>query len=412
MMATNEKTCCRSVLSAVWVGATFFNALVYSAETPKTNSLPDEYTPDPGERTHLWQHGELALKSWSSLNPHIVHEPESEYPFKMWYYAWKGWGVDANPGYPGCDANFFARSKDLKDWQVWGGKHHWVSWDKLDLWEPVTTIPDMPSFYNNHDNGDPSVVRHNGRYYMVYSAAGWNIGGKEYGKKFIICVMAAESDDGINWTKSKEPILIWNPQIGKMTRRKFPGPGPYYGGYACPSLMRDQERWKVWFQYGMDFDLGYAENSGDFLDPNSWDILNKDDRPQLHAWPNPDITKVDNVYYGYTEVNLNEHGWEWVSRGGREAPWLFCEAVSENGKDWQVLGWIRPREGIHHYQVPEAFSIRENGQTWIYLFYSVPVAGKDPYDFRNRYIHYMKRPVDPAKDLALAKSMKIRSANP
>ena len=154
----------------------------------------------------------------------------------------------------------------------------------------------------------------------------------------------------------------------------------------------------------MDFDLGYAENTGDFLDPNSWKILNKDENPQIHAWPNPDVIKVCNKYYAYTEVSLKEHGFEWISRGERKEPWLICEAVSDDGIRWKVLGWIRPRKDAHHYQVPEAFFMEEKGEKWIYLFYSIPVAG-EPYDFRNRRICYMRRRVS-EKELGMSISGK------
>jgi hypothetical protein len=49
-------------------------------------------------------------------NPCVVRVPDDDYPFRMWLFGWAA--EEGNPGYPGYDAIFCARSKDLKRWEV------------------------------------------------------------------------------------------------------------------------------------------------------------------------------------------------------------------------------------------------------------------------------------------------------
>ena len=75
-----------------------------------------------------------------------------------------------NKGYPGCDAIFHARSKDLKKWEVYSGEDRWNTTMDPKLWVPVITADNKP--YDDWHVGDPSVVYKDGRFYMAFSATG------------------------------------------------------------------------------------------------------------------------------------------------------------------------------------------------------------------------------------------------
>ena len=49
-------------------------------------------------------------------NPCVV-ETGGEYRFRMWLFGWAA--GHGNPGVPGCDAIFHARSRDLRRWEVY-----------------------------------------------------------------------------------------------------------------------------------------------------------------------------------------------------------------------------------------------------------------------------------------------------
>ena len=188
------------------------------------------------ERTGLWTDGKIVLEGFHNMyNPHIVREPGEDHPFKIWFFGWAA--EDCNPGYPGCDAIYHARAKDLNHWEVFAGRRGWDSSMNPRMWVPVLTARDL--FYDQWHNGDPSVVHLDGRYHMVYTSTGWNKGGKALQEEWhLSCIMGAVSDDGVNWERSDEPLLIWGPEVGKKNYASYPGPGEYYGSYARPSLMR------------------------------------------------------------------------------------------------------------------------------------------------------------------------------
>ena len=100
--------------------------------------------------------------------PCVVEIPGQDYRYKMWFF---GWAVGVgNKGYPGCDAIFHARSKDLKKWEVYSGEGRWDDTMNPKLWVPVITADNKP--YDAWHNGDPSVVCKDGRFYMAFTATG------------------------------------------------------------------------------------------------------------------------------------------------------------------------------------------------------------------------------------------------
>ena len=65
------------------------------------------------------------------------------------------------------------------------------------------------TWYEAWHIGDPSVVQKDGKFYMAYSATSKSFGEVVgYPATIIQCVMGAVSDDGVNWQKTSQPLLI------------------------------------------------------------------------------------------------------------------------------------------------------------------------------------------------------------
>jgi hypothetical protein len=195
--------------------------------------------------------------------------------------------------------------------------------------------------------------------------------------------MGATSPDGIHWTKTKRPILIYRPEIGAQGVGEIGA--TMFGMYHRPSLMFDQGKWRCWFDYisGSSLALGYAEcPEGSFADPSAWSVVRAGDKPLLENFPNPDVIRVGNHYYAYSDSGGYGSG-GWPSRH-------ICEAVSSDGIDWHVLGHIPPEPDVPATHIPEALVLEENGKTKIVVFYACQVGG-EPYDYRYDRIRYMWR---------------------
>ncbi len=124
----------------------------------------------PDQNFGKWERAkEDLLWGFSNMYQPCVREiPGEEYRYKMWFF---GWAVGiGNKGYPGCDAIFHTRSKDLKKWEVYSGEGRWDATMNPKLWVPVITAANKP--YDDWHNGDPSVVYKDGQFFMAYSATG------------------------------------------------------------------------------------------------------------------------------------------------------------------------------------------------------------------------------------------------
>ncbi len=344
-------------------------------------------------------------------NARIIHNPEdTDYPFKMWFFGYAA--EEHNPGYPGGDAIYFARAATLDAWEVYAGNDKWVKTEWIKDGDSETLTPAWPSPYDfvpvlapdpdafdNMASGDPSVVYYDGMYSMAYSGVRFDVRPDDEGHDRLYlmdCVMGAVSVDGIHWERSKAPILIWpgeyeNPW--EIVDGKLPEtpPDAYYGRYHRPTLLRDNDRWKLWFDYfhpGTFVSLGYAENTGDFLNPSHWTVLRADDKPLLKDWPNPSIVRINDTYYAFSDApNYPPE----MGGDGRQ----LTMATSPDGISWTVQGHIRPH-GKASSHVPEALLLESDESTFLYLFYSwKPERISDaPWDFRYKEIRYMRKPVD------------------
>jgi hypothetical protein len=74
----------------------------------------------------------------------------------------------------------------------------------------------------------------------------------------------------------------------------------------------------------------------------------------------------------------------WASR-------QIAEAVSSDGINWKVTGYLDPDSDTPADQVPEAFVMHQkDGRDKIYVFYACQIGG-NPYDYQYDRIRYMWR---------------------
>lgn len=346
----------------------------------------------------------------------VVKVDDADYPYRMYFFGWAA--SFTNQGWPGADAIFLARGKNIDEWEIWSSdddyteryralrgadatpsydvevlktmEYYWDTEMDPQKWSPII-FADLNTYYDNWHNGDPSVVIKDGTYYMAYSGYGTDLDGVIGGADGdLSVVMGATSEDGIFWTKSEEPILIWEDEIGRD--EPFTGSGrdyavrPFYGVYHRPSMIWDEEagRFKIWFDYISDYrpgvactmSMGYAENAGDPMKKADWNILKKDGDPALYAFPNPDVEKIGDLYYAVGDPNGADHGIQsdriptsgWNSR-------QVVEAMSPDGINWTVTGYIEPDDDTQANQIPTLYY--EDGI--LVLFYSPQVGNtRDP----------------------------------
>lgn len=138
--------------------------LVCGAEVvPPDNGYDREVqAPNVWERDQknlLWNFGNM-------YQPCVREVPDKEYPFRMWFFGWAS--EDCNPGFPGCDSIYLARSNDLQAWEVYAKEGKWDKEMNPKKWVPVLAA-DEKTEYGSWHIGDPSVVLKDGTYYMAYT---------------------------------------------------------------------------------------------------------------------------------------------------------------------------------------------------------------------------------------------------
>lgn len=308
----------------------------------------------------------------------IKNTSDTNFPYKMWIFG--SASVDGN------DKIYAGRATSIDGpWQVYQGNQQWDTTMTPSLWVPVMTAGSTN--YDNIHNGDPSVVLQNGTYYMAFSSVGIEYKQDPDGvfRNYIRnCVMGATSTDGISWTKSAAPILIWNREyIEGWDATK--GAAPSYGGYHRPSLIYDSAagKWKLWFDYfhpGYFLTTGYAENAGDFMSSSAWNILRNDDNPVMTNWVNPNVVMSGGTYYAFADPQ---------GFGGTLGPHRrIAMQTSTDGLNWSFQGFLSPELGKQGAHVPEAYVENINGTNYLYVFYSREPE-TNPYDPRYKSIRYL-----------------------
>jgi hypothetical protein len=311
------------------------------------------------------------LTNFENMYQPCVVEVGGEWRYRMWFF---GWAADVgNSTLPGCDAIFCARSRDLKQWEVYAGGDQWDATMDPKRWAAVVHASER--WYDCWHNGDPSVVLKDGKFFMAYSAtskAFAPVAG--YPSGMVLCVMGATSGDGIHWRKTDAPLLI----RAKDTATPRPT-SDRIGDFHRPCLRWDNGRWRLWFDYalpGRGICMGYAENKGEFTKRGGFRIRHNLKKPLLANWPNPEVIKVGARYHSFADPG----GWPlkpglppgakgWATR-------QLCEAVSDDGLSWKRLDFIPPDDDADACQVPQALVTELDGRRWLYPFYATQIGSR------------------------------------
>ncbi|TSC86911.1 MAG: hypothetical protein G01um10148_16 [Parcubacteria group bacterium Gr01-1014_8] len=352
--------------------------------------------------TSQWNRGTTLLSNFLNLyNGHIIRDvSDASYPYKMWFMGWAAYTCN-NPGgfTPGtpCDAIFYARSANGLSWQVYkgdsGGTPQYDTTMTASLWKPVITAGS--TYYDGVHNGDPSVVKIGADYYMVYSATGNDLDGKASGQagdtdQDFQGIMAAVSTDGIHWQKATKPYFVSPTEAGKQDNLNG-------NMYHRPSLMYENGKFRMWFDYWNTTGglvMGYAElplaspTQSAFL-AGTFTGVNVGDNPQMYAFPNPDVIKVNSTYYAYGDPPQQYDQ-------ATQDPWQarkITEATSPDGIHWTTQGYVDAESGCAANHVPEAYYYDGT----IYVTTGCQKGGT-PYDFQYKEIRRMSKqlsaPVD------------------
>ncbi len=387
--------------------------------------IPNPVKPALLDNDATWIRSEKNVLSgfYSMYQPEVIYTEDKEYPYRMWFM---GWAQNANNdkqilldgtvynGYPGGDAIFLARSKDLDSWQVYSrkqngtGEQYWDSAEKTADWYPVLTCQDV--WYDDFHVGDPSIVYQNGTYFMAYSAMGTDKPDTTYSyvwQDAAYCIMGAVSNDGIHWARSKEPLLIWEGEYGideNVTRSA--SNDTYFGMYQRPSLMYENGRWKMWFDYwagynsGNGTSIGYAENTEDFLDSSDWDKKTTDTKPLLSQCVDLDVVKINGAYFGYGDPFISAFRVNDPEIKRESAAWSLRQIVefqSPDGLSWTATGYFRPDTGYPADQIPQVFL--DHQQNRVCIFYATQRGTREggAYDWRWDTLRYMYKKVSDFK---------------
>ena len=346
-----------------------------------------------------WQRSQRDLLHGLNIyNPHVLRV-EGEAFYRMYFFGWAH--TTCNQGYSGCDAIFTARSlagKGLTEWEVYSGEGRpWDRTDNSSLWVPVVTAGNES--YDSVHNGDPSVVHHGGSFFMAFSSSGPGpcpadgpCVNAAPGQAVVYCVHMARSSDGIRWRKATRPPLLYAPAKDRL---RFPALAPPFHGsypyYARPSLMRDGERWRLWFDYlyppgGM----GHATCDGEPMDSSCWKVTHSLREPLIVGWPNSAVIKVAHGYLAYGDpagYNSTEQPKVWTTRQIREAS-------SANGLNWTVGAYLPPDSDAPADQVPETILFGSSSGPAQALFYaSPPEPAPSVSTWMYPRIRFMQRPL-------------------
>jgi hypothetical protein len=336
---------------------------------------------DKPQRNLLWNFGNM-------YQPCVIEFPGEEFRYRMWFFGWAS--EDCNPGFAGCDAIYHARSRNLETWEVCSGDTGWDSAMDPAKWVPVLVAGGRE--YEAWHVGDPSVVCREGRFYMAYSATSLPHFRKmgDHLDGMMLCIMGATSSDGVHWTKTEEPLLIEPPEVRHATSDEN-----WIGDYHRPCLLWDEGKWRLWFDYWgtrkNGVCMGYAENTGEFDAPRGFKIVRGGDEPLIVNWPNPEVVRIGNAYHSFADPSgysprVGEPYEGWRSRA-------ICEAISEDGLDWSIRGFVEPDPDAAACHVPQALVASVGGKEYLHLFYATQRGGNPTYDFRYDRIRYWRREI-------------------
>ena len=403
-------------------GFPFKDGLLAEDIVMKWDSKDSVWVIDNGDKISVlddeWSRNEknLITNFYSMYQPEVVYVEEwddgKNYPYLMYFFAWAytqendpDWGY---PGYPGGDAIFMARAKAVEGpWEIYAvdrttGKNYWDAKQEPKTWDPIITCQDK--WYDSWHVGDPSVVYKDGIFYMAYSSMGadedgipMHLPGDTDGNAS--CIMGATSTDGIHWTKSSAPLLVWDGEKGFNENADYSG---YLGGHQRPSILFEDGKWRMWYDVRYN-EYGYAESEGDFMNPADWKEIYNGENPYRDKDGNKflvvdlDVEKVGDTYYAYGDPYLSWYGIEddtLVHYKDDPSNWAgrqIVEYQSSNGIDWKVTGYFRPDTGYDAIQIPQIFNDTKNNR--LCLFYATQRGKRESstYDWRWDNIRVMTK---------------------
>ena len=365
-----------------------------AADAPEHEPLDVPAMTIPVQEDGGWERvpGNLLSGFYNMYQPCVLETPGDAYAYRMWFF---GWAADmSNSAFPGSDAIFHARSKDLATWEVYAGDAGWDTEMKPERWRPVVNASDR--YYDSCHNGDPSVAFKDGRYYLGYSATSQpgHRKGAGLGEAVMLCsIMGATSDDGIHWEKTAQPLLIETQEA-----QDAQDISAHHVNFLRPSLHWQDGRWRMWFDYipagiGQTC-MGMAENKGAFDAPGGFKPAHDLSKPLIIGWPNPEVVRYDGTYYAFADPGGYRGRTGWEAR-------VLCEAVSDDGFNWRMAGFITPDDDAAACHVPQALVTHRDGRPWLYLFYATQRGGTETfgtYDFRYDRIRAKRRALGAADE--------------
>lgn len=335
--------------------------------------------------------------------PCVIKIDDPEYPYRMWFFGWAT--THGNEGVPGCDAIYVARSKDIFQWEVLSKDGTWDTSMSPEKWKAILWADN--EVFDEWHNGDPSVVYKDGVYYMAFSTTSKPLPKKlkGYPSEMMLYIRGAVSIDGIHWKKTPKPLISGKYEIPSNPNyiRPTKDAPERIGDFHRPCLRWEDGKWKLWFdywngrklnQYGDGLHIAYAENTGDFFDPDGFVIKsNYIEKPELDNFPNPDVIKIGATYYmygdpqGFGNYDRTTFAGVWKSRQLREA-------VSSDGLNWTLNDWIpRPTEA-DIYHVPQTLVINMGDYLRQFLFFAIQRGGPDDaFDYQYKSINVMWRDI-------------------
>jgi hypothetical protein len=354
--STKEKHMKTQELCTRLVGRTILLAIAFLLMMNGSNAQ----TPGPWIKNYR----NVMTGFYNMYNPKIIYEEGETYPYKMWFFGWASDVCNPIVGH-GCDATFFARSQSLDGpWQVYSGCDTWDATGNPCLWYPVLTADGAGGIEGDSVHaGDPSVVKKDGVYYMVFSGEGYDADGIPNcapgdTDNDQSVVLAAVSSDGIHWTVGSEPIIVQPSQLGAVGS----------GGASRPSLMWEVDHWRIWFDAPRPSDgnlsLYHAENYGDLLNPSDWVLTQDWDTPQQTNVPNPDVIKVGSTYYCFADPS------GYTPAANPILSRQVGEYRSSDGFTWSFIGFIAPDPDTPADQIAEAYVEARDGVLWMYCWYA------------------------------------------
>lgn len=150
---------------------------------------------------------------------------------------------------------------------------------------------------------DPTVVRDNGTWIMLYTAARWIESGT--GRQYRDWINYSTSGDGITWTPdagtSSTEISITDPASLLQ--------GETLSDIARPSLVRDGSKWKLWFDgkiNGGSLASYLAESGSPF--PSTFHLVHKyPDAGNFPGFMEPDVVRLpDGTFAAVIQRNFNK----------------------------------------------------------------------------------------------------------